>query len=67
VHAVVVPRAASSPEPDELIRFARTMLAGYKLPKSVEFVESLPRNPSGKVLKTELRAGYWAGRERRVN
>ena len=43
---------------EELIAFARERLAGYKLPRSVEFVDELPRTPSGKVLKRELRERY---------
>ena len=50
----------------ELIAFARESLAGYKLPKSVDVTDVLPRNPSGKLLKRELREPYWAGVERRV-
>jgi long-chain acyl-CoA synthetase len=58
VKALVVRRPGSQPTADELIAFARERLAGYKLPRSVEFVEQLPRTPSGKVLKRELRARY---------
>ena len=58
VKALVVPRADSRPVPEELIAFARRRLAGYKLPRSVEFVDELPRTPSGKVLKRELRERY---------
>jgi long-chain acyl-CoA synthetase len=58
VKALVVARAGSAPTADELIAFARKRLAGYKLPRSVEFVEALPRTPSGKVLKRELRNRY---------
>ena len=47
--------------------FTRSRIAGYKLPKSVDFIETLPRNPSGKILRRELREPYWAGKERRVN
>jgi len=36
-------------------------------PTSVDFAEALPRNPSGKLLKRELREPYWQGRERRIN
>ena len=42
-----------------LMTFARTQLAGYKCPKSIEFVDSLPRNASGKILRRELRKLYW--------
>jgi long-chain acyl-CoA synthetase len=58
VKALVVARAGSAPTADELIAFARERLAGYKLPHSVNFVEALPRTPSGKVLKRELRNRY---------
>ena len=66
VKAVVVPAAGTSPAQEELIAFARDLLAGYKLPKSVDFAAELPRNPSGKLLKRQLREPYWAGVERRV-
>jgi long-chain acyl-CoA synthetase len=55
VKALVVVREGSSPDADELVAFARERLAGYKLPRSIEFVDELPRTPSGKVLKRELR------------
>ena len=42
-------------------------IAGYKTPKSVEFLPALPRNPSGKILRRELREPFWAGKDRRVN
>jgi acyl-CoA synthetase (AMP-forming)/AMP-acid ligase II len=67
VKAIVVPRAGEPPEPAELIAHARERIAGYKLPKSIDFVAALPRNATGKVMKHELRARYWAGRERQVN
>ena len=51
---------------EDIIAFARDRLAHYKCPKSVEVVEALPRNPTGKVLKRELRAPYWEGRNRQV-
>ena len=51
---------------EDLITFAREHLAGFKLPKSVDFADVLPRNPSGKLLKRELRAPYWEGAERRI-
>jgi long-chain acyl-CoA synthetase len=52
---------------EAVIDFAREHLAGYKCPRSVDWLEALPRNPSGKVLKVELRKSYWEGRERQVN
>jgi long-chain acyl-CoA synthetase len=70
VKAIVVlsPDAGVSADEIEadLIAFARDSLAGYKLPKSVDVTDVLPRNPSGKLLKRELREPYWAGVERRV-
>ncbi len=58
VKALVVPRPGARPAPQELITFARERLAGYKLPRSVDLVDELPRTLSGKVLKRELRARY---------
>ncbi len=58
VKALVVPRPGARPAAEELIAFARERLAGYKLPRSVDFVADLPRTPSGKVLKRELRSRY---------
>ncbi|MGH9060265.1 MAG: class I adenylate-forming enzyme family protein, partial [Acidimicrobiales bacterium] len=67
VKAVVVAADPESPpEPNELIAFCRERLAGFKCPKSVSFAETLPRNPSGKLLKRELRAQYWEGKDRFV-
>jgi long-chain acyl-CoA synthetase len=51
----------------DVIAFARERLAHYKCPKSVDWIDALPRNPSGKILKKDLRAPYWEGRGRRVN
>jgi long-chain acyl-CoA synthetase len=51
----------------DVLDFARRNLAHYKCPTSVEWVDVLPRNPSGKILKSELRAPYWKGRDRMVN
>jgi long-chain acyl-CoA synthetase len=55
VKALVVLRPGARTRPEDLIAFAREQLAGYKLPRSVDFVTELPRTPSGKVLKRELR------------
>ena len=66
VKACVVQEAGADLSPDDIIAFARERIAGYKLPKSVDFVEALPRNPSGKILRRELREPYWQGHGRRV-
>jgi acyl-CoA synthetase (AMP-forming)/AMP-acid ligase II len=58
VKALVVVAPDSGVAADELVAFAREQLAGYKLPRSVDFVSELPRTPAGKVLKRELRARY---------
>jgi long-chain acyl-CoA synthetase len=67
VKAVVVPRDGAAPDAaeltGELIALARTELARYKCPTSVDVVDELPRNASGKVLKRVLRAPFWAGAE----
>ena len=49
-----------------IIAFAKTQLAGFKCPTTVDWVTELPRNPTGKILKKDLREPYWVGRERRV-
>jgi acyl-CoA synthetase (AMP-forming)/AMP-acid ligase II len=51
----------------QIIGFCRDRLAHFKCPTSVEFTETIPRNPTGKVLKRELRAPYWAGESRAVH
>ena len=65
--AIVVKAAGADPTPEEIIAYARERLARFKCPTSVDFIDALPRNPSGKVLKKDLRAPYWEGRERQVN
>lgn len=67
VKAVVVKKPGAEVTQGELITWARERIAGYKLPKSVDFVEALPRNPTGKILKRELRKAYWADKQRQVN
>jgi acyl-CoA synthetase (AMP-forming)/AMP-acid ligase II len=66
VKAIVVPRPGAGASADEIIAHARARIAGYKLPKSVDFVDALPRNPPGKILRRVLREPYWEGRDRRV-
>ena len=67
VKAVVVVRPDETLTAEEVMAFARTRIAGYKIPRSVDFVDELPRNPSGKILKRELRRPYWKGYDRQVN
>ena len=67
VKAVVVAKAGAMSDPEDIIAFARTRIAAFKAPKSVEFVAALPRGPSGKILRRALRERHWAGWERRVN
>jgi acyl-CoA synthetase (AMP-forming)/AMP-acid ligase II len=64
--AYVVPSAPEPPEPDVLIDWVRERLAGYKKPRRIEYLDKLPLGSSNKVLKKELRAQLWQGRERRV-
>jgi acyl-CoA synthetase (AMP-forming)/AMP-acid ligase II len=67
VKAFIVRKPGASLSPGELIAFARERIAGYKVPRSVDFIDALPRNPTGKILKRELRKPFWEGRERQVN
>jgi acyl-CoA synthetase (AMP-forming)/AMP-acid ligase II len=67
VKAVVVPREGCDVDADTLIAHTGGRLAGFKRPRSVDFVDELPRNPSGKVLKRVLREPHWAGHgDRRI-
>ena len=68
MHAVVVLKPDQSATEDELQEHARGLIAGYKVPKSVALrAEPLPLSGAMKVLKRELRAPFWEGRERSVN
>ena len=64
--AMVVRVAGSGITETDLLAFCRERLAGFKCPTSVEWLDELPRNPSGKVLKKDLRAPFWEGRDRMV-
>jgi acyl-CoA synthetase (AMP-forming)/AMP-acid ligase II len=66
VHAVVVLKPDVKPEASELIDHCKALIAGYKCPRSVEFVAALPLSGAGKVLKTTLREPFWKGRTRNV-
>jgi long-chain acyl-CoA synthetase len=65
--AIVVTAPGAEVTDEEIIDYARERLARFKCPTSIDRVDALPRNPSGKVLKKDLRAPYWEGRERNVN
>src|SRR5262245_30309515 len=67
VKAVVVRTPGRDPSPAAIIAHARARLAHFKCPTSVDFADALPRNPSGKLLKRELREPYWKGHARRIN
>jgi acyl-CoA synthetase (AMP-forming)/AMP-acid ligase II len=67
VKAVIVLREGASASERDLVDFCEGRLAGFKRPRSVDFIAALPRNPSGKVLKRELREPYWKGHTRRVS
>nr|WP_249158066.1 long-chain fatty acid--CoA ligase [Bradyrhizobium jicamae] len=68
VHAVVVLKAGASATPEELMEHCKTLIAGYKCPRSVDITPNpLPLSGAGKILKRELRKPYWENRERRVS
>jgi len=67
VKAFVVKRPGAEVTPEELIAFARERIAHYKVPRSIDFVATLPRTPTGKILKHELRKPFWVGQERQVH
>jgi acyl-CoA synthetase (AMP-forming)/AMP-acid ligase II len=66
VKAVVSLRPDAKASEDELIGWCRKSLAAFKCPKSVDILEMLPRNPTGKILKRELRRPYWEGHDRKI-
>jgi long-chain acyl-CoA synthetase len=67
VKAVVVLKPGASLTERELIDFCEERMAGYKKPKSVDFVDSLPKNPNDKIMKHAIRDRYWKGQERKVH
>ncbi|MDA8369193.1 MAG: long-chain-fatty-acid--CoA ligase [Nocardiopsaceae bacterium] len=67
VHAVVVLHPDHQPGAAELQDFCRKTIAGYKVPRSFAFVDSLPLSGAGKILKRELRKQYWPQEGRQVN
>ena len=65
--AMVVRRPDVEVTEQEIIDYARERLAKFKCPTSVDWMTELPRNPTGKILKKDLRSPYWEGRSRNVN
>jgi acyl-CoA synthetase (AMP-forming)/AMP-acid ligase II len=66
VHAVVVVREGASMTEEQVVAHSREHLAGYKIPRSVTWSPELPKTGSGKILKRDLRAPFWAGRASKV-
>ena len=66
VKAILAVRTDADLAEADIIEFCRGKLGGFKIPKSVDFVDELPRTPTGKVKKNVLREPYWAGHGRRV-
>jgi fatty-acyl-CoA synthase len=67
VKALVVLAPGATASEDELIAHCRTILAGFKCPRTIEFRSELARTATGKLQKFKLRAPYWDGRDRQVN
>ena len=65
VHAVVALKEGQKATEEEIINFCKGQLARYKAPRSVEFVDALPKSSQGKILKREIRDKYWQGKEGR--
>jgi acyl-CoA synthetase (AMP-forming)/AMP-acid ligase II len=65
--ALVVLKPGQPLGEQDLIEYCRSKLPGFKIPKSVEFLEALPKGGTGKILKKELREKYWQGYEKRVH
>jgi acyl-CoA synthetase (AMP-forming)/AMP-acid ligase II len=64
--ACLVLNSGQQLDAQEIVSFCRDKLAGYKIPRQLQVLDALPRNPSGKVLKTELRKPFWIGHDRSV-
>jgi acyl-CoA synthetase (AMP-forming)/AMP-acid ligase II len=66
VKAVVSLKPDAEATEQDLIAWCREQLASFKCPKSVDILDALPRNPTGKILKRDLRKPYWEGRDRKT-
>lgn len=67
VKACVVPKPGATIDEADIIAWARSRIAAFKAPKSVDVIDLMPRNASGKILRRQLRAPYWEGQERQVS
>lgn len=67
VHAVIVPMPNAQVTAEEIREHTKQLIAGYKAPRTCEFVETLPTSGAGKILKRELRKKYWSNQDRAVN
>ena len=67
VHAVVVLKPGHQATTEELIGTCRERIAGYKVPRSIELTDALPKSGAGKILKRDLREKYWQGYSRQIN
>ena len=67
VKACIVKKEGSKINEEDLINFCKDRIASYKKPQSIDFIDEVPRNASGKVLKKVLREPYWKGQDRQVS
>ncbi len=67
VKAAVSLRKGMTASENEIIEFCKKHLAGYKKPTSIDFIDEIPKNLNGKILKKDLKAPYWKGKERHIN
>jgi long-chain acyl-CoA synthetase len=64
--ACIEPEPGSALDADAVTAFLKARLANFKVPKTVSFVEALPREDSGKIFKRRLREPYWQGRQQKI-
>jgi fatty-acyl-CoA synthase len=67
VKAIVVMKPGKTATASDIIGFTRQRIAAFKTPKTVDFIDALPRNASGKILRRHLRDPHWVGKDRQVN
>ena len=67
VKACIVKKEGSDLTEEDVINFCKDRIASYKKPQSIDFIDEVPRNASGKVLKKVLRKPYWKDQDRQVS